>query len=215
MMSLTLQRLCKRKWVAVLPLFVLYALLPGITIMFFYHYQDDYDKFLQVVIPQLHVWIPMMGAWWIIVLFHDFVDCEGNELLYLFHGTDYFLKTVVLVVVMYSMFGAPLCLFYEIKYETGMFLLLQLFLETVAIISFAFFLCFLLQNTGACFLIIVAYCLYMLLFDTTGILEFLSIFSKDANISTSNIIRLRNTGIVTGVFFCSGLVCSRIRCSYK
>lgn len=215
MVSLTVQCLYKRKWVAVLPLLILYVLLPGITVMFFCHYQNDYDRFLQVVIQQLHVWIPMMGAWWILVLFHDFVDCEGNELLYLFHGIGFFFKTVVLVLALYSAFSTPLCFFYVLKFQTGMFLMLQLFLETAAMVSFAFFVCFLLQNTGACFLLIVAYCVYILLFDTTGILGFLSIFSLDTNISAENIIRLRNTGIVSLCSFFAGLACTRIRRVYK
>lgn len=215
MIELTLQCLYKKKAIALFPILILYVLLPVLIKMFFYHFQDEYDRFLLLVTQQFHVWIPITGVWWIIVLFHDFVDCEGNELLYRLHGTKYFFCVAGFVIILHSIISAPLCIFCISKYEIGFFLMIQLFLETVTILSLAYFLCFFLQNTGACFLIIVAYCLYMVLFDTAGILDFISIFPCDNYGNEEEIIRLKNMGIATGIFLFLGTICSRIRRVYK
>jgi len=98
MSDLTLQRLRKKKAAAMLPLVVLYLFLPGIILLFHFHYREEPEVFQRIVLQQLHVWIPLFSGWWILLLFHDFVDCEGNELLYLYPQAIGFFEIVLPVI---------------------------------------------------------------------------------------------------------------------
>lgn len=211
MRYLTLQRLRKKKAAAMLPLAVLYLLLPGIILMFNFHYREEPEVFQRIVLQQLHVWIPLFSVWWILLLFHDFVDCEGNELLYLYHKPLYFLKSLCLSSVLYSVAVTLFFVVFQRFVPVGFFVLLQLVVEIFVISSLAYFLCFLLQNTGACFLLITAYSFYIILFDQLRILRFMSIFPENAAAGADNIRLIQMSLPAAMLFLAAGFICSRFR----
>ncbi len=215
MNNLILQRLRKKKAAAVLPLLVLYLFLPGIILLFYFHYNEEPEVFQRIVLQQLHVWIPLFSVWWILLLFHDFVDCEGNELLYLYHMPLDFLRSLCLSFVLYSVAVTLFFVAFQRFVPVGFFVLLQLIAEICVISSLAYFLCFLLQNTGSSFLIIAAYCFYVILFDQLGILRFLSVFPESAESVAENIALIRNSLTAAFLFAAAGLICSRFRRIFK
>lgn len=194
-----------------LPLAVLYLLLPGIILMFNFHYREEPEVFQRIVLQQLHVWIPLFSVWWILLLFHDFVDCEGNELLYLYHNPLYFLKSLCLSSVLYSVAVTLFFVVFQRFVPVGFFVLLQLVVEIFVISSLAYFLCFLLQNTGACFLLITAYSFYIILFDQLRILRFMSIFPENAAAGADNIRLIQMSLPAAMLFLAAGFICSRFR----
>lgn len=194
-----------------LPLAVLYLLLPGIILMFNFHYREEPEVFQRIVLQQLHVWIPLFSVWWILLLFHDFVDCEGNELLYLYHKPLYFLKSLCLSSVLYSVAVTLFFVVFQRFVPVGFFVLLQLVVEIFVISSLAYFLCFLLQNTGACFLLITAYSFYIILFDQLRILRFMSIFPENAAAGADNIRLIQMSLSAAMLFLAAGFICSRFR----
>lgn len=211
MVYLTLQRLRKKKAAALLPLAVLYLFLPAMTALFYFHYKEEQEIFLRVVMQQLHVWIPLFSSWWIILLFHDFVDCEGNELLYLYHKPSYFLKVLSLSFLLYSGAVSLFFVVFRIYVPGERFVLLQLVTEIFVISSLAYFFCFLLQNTGSGFLMIAAYCIYIILFDHLRILSFMSIFPESGTASPENITLMGKSFLAAVLFLAAGLICSRFR----
>ncbi len=94
-------------------------------------------------------------------------------------------------------------------------MLLQLVVEIFVISSLAYFLCFLLQNTGSCFLIIAAYCFYVILFDQLGILRLLSVFPESAEAVAENIALIRNSLTAAVLFVAAGLISFRFRRIFK
>ena len=211
MSDLTLQRLRNKKAAVMLPLVVLYLILPGLILLFHFHYREEPEVFQPIVLQQLHVWIPLFSAWWILLLFHDFVDCEGNELLYLYHRPLDFLRSFCLSFVLYSVAVTLFFVVFQRFVPVGFFVLLQLVVEIFVISSLAYFLCFLLQNTGSCFLIIAAYCFYVILFDQLGILRFLSVFPESAEAVAENTALIRNSLTAAFFFAAAGFISSRFR----
>lgn len=215
MIYLTFVRLRKKKALAFVPFFVLYVFLPILSILFQYHYRDSQEEFLRVVTQQLHVWIPMFSSWWPILLLNDFFDSEGNELLYLYHSPLYFLGAQCLSVFLYS--GAIVLFFcvFQMLVSFEIFVLAQLMIESLVISSLTYFLCFLLQNTGAGFLIVIVYCIYINLFDNLNLLSFMSIFPQESMVTQENIELLKGSGLAALIFMGGGFVCSLLRKGYK
>lgn len=215
MIYLTFARLRKKGIKFLVPLFVLFVVLPVMGLIFRRHYADSPEQFLRVIVTQLHVWVPVFSSWWSLVLFHDFFESEGNELLYLYHKPVFFLQVQYLAILLYAVGIFLFFLVFQIIAPIDSFALPQLIAESFAISSLTYFLCFLLLNTGAAFLVPVAYSIYINLFDSLNLLSFLSIFPENSFMTSENVKLIVYCCAAAVIFSFGGFVCSKYRRKYK
>lgn len=215
MIYLTFARLRKKGIKFLVPLLVLFVVLPVMGLVFRRHYADSPEQFLRVIVTQLHVWVPVFSSWWSLVLFYDFFESEGNELLYLYHKPVFFLQVQYLAILLYAVGIFLFFPVFQIIAPIDSFALLQLIAESFAISSLTYFLCFLLLNTGAAFLVPVAYSIYINLFDSLNLLSFLSIFPENSFMTSENVKLIVHCCVAAVIFSLGGFVCSKYRRKYK
>lgn len=116
--------------------------------LFLVRYVEEPERIVEEVIALLHTCIPMAGCWWIILLYQDFFEWEGNELLYYYHSWRQLIKEYIFVVAVYVGVSGFIVFCIQQTIEFPFFVIVQLSAETVFIASLTLFFSFLLQNTG-------------------------------------------------------------------
>lgn len=215
MVFLTIARLKKKKMLFLIPLLVLGIVLPVLIAIIIHQNAGDVQMAKAEIFRQLHVWVPMFATWWTILVFQDFFEHEGNEILYLYHSPLQFLKDQCLVQLWYVM---VVCVFFCAIYRSvGLegFVLLQLLMESLFIGSLTYFLCFLFQNSGGTLLIVIAYSIYLNLFDSLKMFQFMSVFPEKLMRTQEDVRRIYACIILSLFFVTGGFVCSKIRRVYK
>ena len=147
MFSLLWARLRKRKAMIVIPIFIIGILVPIMCFYFLVRYVEEPERIVEEVIALLHTCIPMAGCWWIILLYQDFFEWEGNELLYYYHSWRQLIKEYIFVVAVYVGVSGFIVFCIQQTIEFPFFVIVQLSAETVFIASLTLFFSFLLQNT--------------------------------------------------------------------
>ena len=213
MFGLMAARIRNKKWLCLVPVFILGALLP-LSIAVILSDDAGEDDILLKIAAQIHIWLPVCGAWWAVLLFHDFFEAEGNELLYLYHKKSQFIFEQTIFACLQMAVTAAVFGIVRHFFELPLFLAVQLLAE-VAVISFLmFFLCFVFLNAGIGFTICAVYCLYINLFDPLRIMSFLSIFPEDSGASRQNVQLVVVNFVLAGVLAAAGTALSRVRYSY-
>lgn len=215
MIRLTFACLRKKKGMILVPLLILWILLPVLCIFFRHQYEGNMEEAVRAFTSQMHTWIPIFSVWWGIALFQDFFESGGNELLYLYHHPPYFLKIQGTSMLLYNCCVAVCFLICRQFMSFELFLMAQLMAEAVFAGAFAYFLIFALLNTGAALITVAAYCIYINLFDILGLLDFMSVFPKDSFATSENIRLIGNTCLSALAFLVIGFLCSKFRREYK
>lgn len=215
MLRLTFARLQKKKVMALVPLVVSFVLLPVMGLFFCRQNEGDMEEAVREFTLQMHVWIPLFSAWWGLILFQDFFESGGNELLYLYHHPTYFLKIQCVAVLLYSFCIIACFLICRQFMPLEWFLVVQLTTEAFFAAALAYFLYFAFLNTGAGLLIVAAYCIYINLFDTLGMLNFISVFPKYSNNTTENVRLIGCSYLSALIFLVLGFLCSEFHKEYK
>lgn len=179
MVKMYLVQMTKNKIRFIVPFVVLLVLIPAMIGTIVSSSGNSGDVKLADIIRQLHVWIPLFSGWWTIVFTADFFSSDGNELMYLFHRQIYVFwgQMAALIFYLLLVFGG-FCL-YGVICPIEEVVLWQLLLESAMVCSLTFFICFLLQNTGAALMVSVLYCVYLNLFDSLNMFGFLSVFPRE------------------------------------
>lgn len=215
MFYLTLARLKKKKLLFLVPFLVMGVLVPALIMLIIYQNGGDVLLARTDIFRQLHVWIPMFAVWWTILVFQDFFEHEGNEILYLYHSPVQLLRDQCLVLVWYIMtIGFFWLLCYRLT-GLGETVLIQLVLESLFIGNFSYFLCFFLQNSGGTYLIILAYCIYLNLFDSLKLFQFMSVFPEGYAETQQDARRMYMCAVLSVFFMIGGFVSSKLRHVYK
>ena len=215
MFELFFLRLTKRKRMFSVPLVIIYFVLPILSFFIYKQKSDIYEEFVSAVVLQMHVWIPMLSSWWVILMFHSFFENEGNEVLYIHVRPLQFLLDYLGVFFLYSFFIVVFSLVFRFFVPYEIFVIGQLLAESLFISSAVFFMCFAVQKTGVGLLMAIAYCVYLNLFDYLKLFKFLSVFPESRGMDAPN-LRLIKICIV-GSMLCilMGTVLSKFRRAYK
>lgn len=205
----------KSKLFFFVPLFILGVVLPFMCVFFYNHYNKDMQLFMQNIIIQLHLFIPLLSSWWTILILKDFYESDGNELLYLYYRPRHLLVVHCMSVVMYIGMIIVFFFIFQIFTNATIFFMYQLIVESLVVSSLVYFLCMALQNTGTGLLIVLSYCVYINLFDSLRVLTFMSIFPMNGEASSENIRLIEISLMITVVLLGGGYVFSKIRHVYK
>ena len=215
MLRLTFVRIRKKKIMALLPLLILFVLFPAMSLFFSRQNEGGMEEALRIFTRQMHVWIPIFSIWWGLLLFHDFFMAGGNELLYLYHKSSYFIKIQSVAMLLYSFCIAASFFICRQFMPLEYFLLIQLIAEAFFAVALAYFLFFAFLNTGVGLLTVAAYCIYINFFDTLGLLDFMSVFPNDSFVTSENIHLIGFSCLSALVFLVLGFLCSIFRREYK
>lgn len=215
MVKLAFKRLIKRKIMFLVPLFMMGVVLPLISVFFYRQNADLYETFVSDVVLQMHVWIPMLSAWWVILLFNDFFENEGNELLYIYFRPGQLLAEHILVTLLYGVCVVIFCVVFRMFVLFEIFVMVQLLAESFAISSAVYFLCFAIQKTGVGLLMAMAYCVYLNLFDYLKLLRFLSVFPESRVADEKNVELVKSCMIISVLFLVLGFLLSKFRRTFK
>lgn len=211
MVKLALKRLIKKKIMFFLPLIMMGVVLPLLSVFFYRHDAGDYEEFISNITLQMHVWIPMFSAWWVILLFNDFFEGEGNELLYIYFRPRQLFAEHIFFVILYVASIVVIFSLFRIFFDLEIFVLFQLMAESLVISSATYFLCFAFQKTGVGLLMAMVYCIYLNLFDNLKLLKFLSVFPESSVADAENMELIKISVIFSLLFLCFGFLLSKFR----
>lgn len=166
----------KRKVAAFIPIFLTGILIPLLCYHYSVRYAHEPEQMAREVLALLHTCVPLSAAWWIILLYQDFFGQEGNELLYYYYPQRELIKEYALVLAAYGALAGAVFIGVKRIARLPLFVLLQLEVETLCVAALTFFCTFFFLNTGGSLLITAAYCIYINLFDTLGLFQFMSVF---------------------------------------
>ncbi len=215
MISLLWARIRKRKTMIVIPIFIIGIFVPIMSYYFSVQYVKEPERIVEEVIALLHTCIPMAGCWWIILLYQDFFEWEGNELLYYYHSLRQLIKEYIFVVAVYIGISGFIIFCIQQTIDFPFYLIGQLSAEIMFIASLTLFSSFLSQNTGGSLLIVLAYCVYLNHFDSLGIFQFMSVFPQREEFLYFNVGLLKNALISSGIMSVLGSACIGWRREYK
>lgn len=215
MVKMYLVQMTKNKIRFIVPIVVLLVLIPAMIGTIVSSSGNPDDVKMADVIRQLHVWIPLFSGWWSIVFTADFFSSDGNELMYLFHRQIYVFGGQMAALIFYLLLVCGgFCLYGEICPMEEV-VLWQLLPESAMVCSLTFFICFLLQNTGAALMTSVLYCIYLNLFDTLNMFGFLSVFPRDMQSAVWDQGMAVKAIAGTIVFLSAGTLLFQVRRVYK
>ncbi len=201
MIKVDLVRMIRNKLGALAPILLLYVVLPaliwGITAIS--GGTDEAQK--SDVLRLLHLWIPLFSGWWALMYANDFFSNDGNEIMFLLHKGHHVLASQVCYMVLYLVLLVGSFQIYTRLCPMETTVLWQLLTESIMLCNFTFCGCFLFQNTGASFMLVVIYCVYIIMFDYLHMFDMISIFPRDY----ANVIwepQVAGKSLVAGVVFC-------------
>lgn len=216
-MYFMLSRFKRCKGFVLLPIAVIGVVIPLMCRHYLVYYTGLGEPYQAVskTIALLHTCVPMMIAWWIVLLFRDFFNSEGNELLYYFYSQWELFKEYLILVCVYGVIAVLVFLVVSRIVDIPFFVLGQLECETLCIAALSYFCAFLLLNTGGSLLVSIGYCVWLNLFDTLNLFGFMSVFPREEQYLVWNwksVAAILAAAVVLNIF---GILCMRFRRNYK
>ncbi len=159
------------------PIFVLFILIPVLTAGMV-KMSGSVGNAYFLVFREIEKYIPIFSVWWITFIFREFIEGEGNEVLYC-TGKSSGVKVyqVLTMFVWYIFHVSILFLGYSMFWDNVFLEYVKTVIQSFFFTSFAYMLIYVLRSTTISFMLLFVYELFML-FINSEIVKYLSIFQK-------------------------------------
>jgi hypothetical protein len=145
--------------------------------------------------------IPITSTWWIFCILKEYVDGDGNELLYVYENIK---KTkaydVLLVFAWYCLHIAVLFFIYSLFYNNIFLEYIRIIIQSFVFISAFYCFAYLFKSTSISYMFVLAYYMMALFFSKDTMFESVNIFSTNQmmsiNILTTEYIYVVLAGLV-------------------
>lgn len=167
----------------IIPLLFSYIIMPLIAYTITSNTPDDeLQDVIFDILKYLHILIPILSVWWILLYFSSFFSKKGNELIYFYHKTHSILGIFITNIILFLILFTPTVFIYNSIFKFSPTWYFEYLLESLVISSIYYWFSFITQNIGSGLIVIIIYSLYVNIFDITGSLEKISIFPSNTEI---------------------------------
>lgn len=139
-------------------------------------YDGDMETIRMYVVPNFHLIISLLSAWWGILAASNYVSEKGNEVLYMYFNTKSLITCQFSMEAVYILLFTAFFLLLQKDFGFTFFMLALLIGESMFLSGLAFGIIHLTKNTSIALGVIAFYCIYLLKFDSLHVLQGISIF---------------------------------------
>lgn len=159
-----------------IPLFVIYVFVP------FINYLNIRTLGVEVsftlVMDTAQMLIPITSTWWIFCVLKEYIEGDGNELLYAYENVR---KTKVLDILIiflwYCLHIALLFIVYSFLYDNIFIEYIRIIIQSFVLTAAFYFLIYAFKSTSISYMFILAYYMMTLFFSKDTLLESVNMFS--------------------------------------
>lgn len=183
-----------------IPVIIVLVFLPILTIGITYMVGDVEGSRI-LVFREIEKFVPLLSLWWIVFIFKEYVEGDGNELLYCVGGSGKVkLTQVLLAFFWYVTHIGALFLGYSIFWDNIFLEFLKIVIQCFFFTSSFYMLIYTLKSTTISFMLLLVYKLFAL-FTNSGISNYISVFEKGEHINLSIIATKYLIVLIVAFFF--------------
>lgn len=164
-----------------IPLFILYIFLPILNIGMIYMTQSVENSYFWIF-KEAEKYIPILSVWWITFIFKEYIEGDGNEILYCINGLGKVKAfQIFLILIWYIMHVSILFIGYSMFLNNVFLEFLKTVIQCFFFTSLAYMLIYTLKSTTISFMVLLIYEL-LAIFTNSEIVNYISIFEKGEKI---------------------------------
>ncbi len=167
-----------------IPLFILFIFLPVLDVGMVQMSGDIYNSYM-LVFREAEKYIPLLSVWWITFIFREYIEGDGNEILYCIDESGKVkISQITLIFIWYVMHVSILFLAYSIFWNNVFLEFIKTVIQCFFFTSLAYMLIYTLKSTTISFMVLLIYELFAL-FINTETTHYISIFENGEKIMFS------------------------------
>lgn len=132
--------------------------------------------------------IPITSTWWVFLILKEYIEGEGNELLYVYKSMG---KTkiidILLIVVWFYLHVGILFLAYSFFYQNMLIEYLRILIQSFVLVGALYFLVYTIKSTSLSYMFILIYYIMSMFFSKDTIFELINIYSTN-EVMTINLL---------------------------
>ena len=165
-----------------IPLFIIYVLIPFISYLNIKTLGVEVS--FTLVMDTAQMLIPITSTWWMFCVLKEYIEGEGNELLYAYENVR---KTkildILLIYIWYCLHIALLFIVYSFLYDNVFIEYIRIIIQSFVLTAAYYFLIYAFKSTSISYMFILTYYMMSLFFSKDTIFESVDIFSTKENMS--------------------------------
>lgn len=170
-----------------IPLILLYVFLPILSIGIVYIYESTENAYF-IIFKEVEKYIPILSIWWTTFIFREYIEEDGNEVLYCINETGKVkVSQIILIFLWYVVHVGILYLGFSIFWDNMILEFIKIVIQSLFFSSLLYLLIYTLKSTTISFMLLVIYELFML-FINSEIVNYISIFHYGENLTVKTII---------------------------
>ncbi len=186
-----------------IPIIVTLVYMPFISVYFYYSVDGQTEIYFKMMFEQFQLFLPLFSVWWVIFVLKEFMESEGNELLYLYNKPLYLLRIILLLFTLYVLHTSAFLFVFHLVFGEHLFVVLQIAVSCFTMCALAYFISFALRSTGVALLFSIAYGVFLNLFDLDRNLAGVSLFAQTKELTNISMLRLALTFTDRVLYFLS------------
>lgn len=149
-LALTFIRLRTTGKAGFVPLIVLFIVLPAILVIN-YLSMRDVEALSSVMEVTQDILVPLLSLWWVLMVLREYIESDGNEILYVYAGKTQ-AGTVVILLVLYLVCAAVLMFGCALIYPLMVLEFFEVALNCILYVGVSYFLVFLTRSVAITFI---------------------------------------------------------------
>lgn len=198
-----------------IPVIINLLYMPFMSFLMYQSYYDNIDIYYRIMSNQFNLFLPIASVWWSVFTLKEFIESDGNEVLYLYCKPLYILKMQLLVFSIYGLHLVVFMLGFNLFFDGFYFVIVQLLVSSFALCSFVYFVSFALKSTGVALLLSIVYSMFLNVFDLDKKLVVISIFPQTTQITKSSLLNVFFVFVLGVIMYLLGLLISKNKLVYK
>lgn len=183
-----------------IPLIFLYIVIPILDIGLINMSGNIENAYLSIF-AEAEKYIPILSLWWTTFIFKEYIDGDGNEVLYCIESSRKLkIYHIALIFIWYIIHVSILFLVYSIFWDNVFLEFSKTVIQCFFFTSLVYMLIYTLKSTTISFMLLLIYEL-MSLFINSKFINYISIFQKEEEILLQNITTKYSIYFLVGTLF--------------
>ncbi|MEA4825948.1 MAG: ABC transporter permease [Clostridium sp.] len=182
------------------PLIVLYVFIPILNIGMI-NMSKNIENAYTIIFREAEKYIPITSLWWITFIFKEYIEGDGNELLYCIEDSGKVkVHHIVLIFTWYIMHVSILFLVYSLFWDNVFLEFIKTVIQCFFFTSLLYLLIYTLKSTTISFMLLLIYEL-LATFMNFKCINYISIFENGMKVSLETIITKYSIFLLLGILF--------------
>lgn len=188
-----------------IPIFILYILIPILNVGMV-KMSGSIENAYYLVFREAEKYLPIMSVWWTTFVFREYIEGDGNEILYCINKTGKLKAFQIIFIFLWYIFHVSiLFLVYSIFWDNILLQFIKIIIQCFFFTSLMYMFIYFFKSTTISFMILLLYELFAL-FMNSDFINFISIFENGKMIKLDVIIsKYLIVMVLSGLLFIIGV----------